>query len=249
MSNIKISAYFLTYNSEKIIHHLLRYYTQFCKKITILDNCSTDNTEKICKQYSNVEFVKFDTKNTFNDLANKQLKNTIWQKDIDDFDYVILGDCDEFLYHQDGILNFLEKNQAMGYNIFKAKGYHMVAYPRLDLKDADNIFEKINAGYRIPSMDKPILFNCKQVRDIYFTIGCHSHSTNNPNAKVYYFDDFKLLHFKFLGLEYHLDRCRKIKTRMSEFNLENKVTMYYLEDDEYHTKDYMHFYNNGKVIL
>jgi len=246
MNDIKISAYFITYNSEKILHHLLRYYSPICSKITILDNCSIDNTENICKQY-NVNFVKFDTKNTFNDLANKQLKNMIWQKDIEEFDYVILADCDEFLYHKDGLLNFLEKQSKLGYNLFKATGYHMMGDLDLDLRDDDNIFEKIDKGFRIVSMDKPILFNCKQLRDIQFSIGCHTCSANN--VKTYHNNDFMLLHYKFLGLNYHLERCRKIKNRMSEFNIEDKVTTYYLEDDAYHTKDYMNFYNNREKII
>lgn len=248
--DIKISAYFITYNSEKIIPHLLRYYSQFCKKITIIDNCSTDNTEKICKTFDNVTFIRFDTKETFNDHANMTIKNDIWKKDANDFDYIIVGDNDEFLYHKDGMMNFITQKDEEGFTIFRPQGYHMIGDLKLDLKYDDNILEKIPTGFRISSMDKPILFNCKKIKDMNFCVGCHNCAPMGDEVNIWQDDkNFKLLHYKFLGLNFHLDRCRKLRTRLSDFNKHYKLGTYYLEGDTYHKNDYMHFYNNRKIVI
>lgn len=248
MNNIKISAYFITYNSEKILPHLLKYYKTFCSKITIIDNCSTDSTEQICKQYE-VSFLRFNTNETFNDLANISIKNEIWKKDIEEFDYIIVGDNDEFLNHPDGIINFLSDKSNLGYTIFKPIGYHMIGDLDLTLNADDNIFKTINKGYPVSSMNKPILFNCKKVYNMNYCVGCHNCNPEG-NIKIYENDNsFKLLHYKFLGLNYHLDRCNSLAKRLSQFNKSNNLGTYYLENEEYHKRDYMHFYNNRQIIL
>jgi glycosyltransferase involved in cell wall biosynthesis len=151
----KISSYFITYNSELILPHLLRHYSAFCEKITIIDNCSTDFTPLICSKFGNVQYHKYDTCGTFNDGIISVIKNNIWKQDIGKFDYIILGDNDEFLYHSD-ILNFIKEKEKLGYTIFRPFGYHMIGDYDLNLTENDDIFKKIQYGCRIKSMDKQI---------------------------------------------------------------------------------------------
>ena len=50
----KIVAMYRIRNEERWIKQSLKYTSEICKEIVILDDCSTDNTLKICKQFSSV---------------------------------------------------------------------------------------------------------------------------------------------------------------------------------------------------
>ena len=165
MDNPVIHAYFLCFNEEYILPHLLRYYTNFCDKVTILDNNSTDKSEEIINQYPNVIIEKWDSNNEVRDDLYLNLKNNVWKKSIGIADYVIVGDADEFLYHDD-ILNFLLKSKNNGYTIFKPEGYHMIGDEDLILSKEDNIFEKVKYGIRGESNDKLMIFDCNKIKEI-----------------------------------------------------------------------------------
>ena len=242
----KISAYFVCYNEEKILPHLLRHYTSFCEKVTILDNFSTDNSEQIVKRFKNTEFERFNSNGSFNDGVHANLKNNCWKKDIGNFDYVIVGDADEFIYHPN-FIEFIQEKNAKGYTLFRPFGYHMIADVDFQLKDEDNIFEKVPYGVHISSMDKYIMFDCNRIAETNFSVGNHA---CNPvgDIKLYFKDDLKLKHFKYLGLQNHLDGCRMMKQRLSDFNIQHNMATYYLEEDEYHTKDYMNYFNQRVII-
>jgi len=51
---MKIHAYIIAWNEEKILPFTLDYYSKFCEKIYIYDNMSTDNSDKIYKKYEKV---------------------------------------------------------------------------------------------------------------------------------------------------------------------------------------------------
>ena len=55
---MKLICGITTKNEEWIIGKTLSVLTKFCDKIIILDDNSTDKTEKICKSFSKVEFIK-----------------------------------------------------------------------------------------------------------------------------------------------------------------------------------------------
>ena len=242
----KISAYFPCYNEAKLLPHLLRYYTSFCDKVTILDNFSTDNTEEVVKKFPNVIFEKFDSNGSFNDGINAHLKNNVWKRDIGNFDYVIAADSDEFIWHPN-FVEFLQEKRSQGYTLFRPFGYHMVGDVDLDLKEEDNIFDKVKYGIKVSSMDKYIMFDCNKIKETNFSVGSHS---CNPigEIKLYYSSDLKIKHFKYMGLENHLSWCRIAKQRLSQYNIQNNMGTFYLEGDEYHTRDYMNYLNQRVLI-
>ena len=99
-----VHAYFLCFNEEEIIPHLIKHYSTFCEKITIVDNNSTDNSVSIAKSFENVDVVTFNSDNQFNDGIQATVKNQVWKSSVGIADYVIVGDSDEFLYHPNMIM-------------------------------------------------------------------------------------------------------------------------------------------------
>ena len=94
-----IHCYFLCYNEENILPHLLRYYSDFCEKVFIMDNMSTDNSHEIIKTFEKAEIIPYNSNNELRDDVYLMLKNNLWKKSRGVADYVIVGDADEFIYH------------------------------------------------------------------------------------------------------------------------------------------------------
>ena len=137
-----IYAYFVCYNEANILPHMLKHYLSFCEKVTILDNNSTDNSVSIINSFNNTEVIPFSSNESFNDHVHIKLKNHVWKSSIGVADYVILGDTDEFLYHEN-IIDFLSQSRDKCITIFKPEGYHMIADEDLILSPTDDILKKL----------------------------------------------------------------------------------------------------------
>ena len=74
-TNLIIHAYLLCYNEEKIIKNTLDYYSQFCTKIFVLDNMSTDQSCEIASQYKNVTVIKWQNNGFIDESLYVSLKN------------------------------------------------------------------------------------------------------------------------------------------------------------------------------
>jgi glycosyltransferase involved in cell wall biosynthesis len=57
-----LSAYILTYNSQRYLNDILQMVSPICEDVVVLDSGSKDKTEDICTKYSNVNFFKKDFK-------------------------------------------------------------------------------------------------------------------------------------------------------------------------------------------
>ena len=90
--------------------------------------------------------------------------------------------------------------------------------------DGDSITNKIKTGSEIyPPFCKNIIFNPKL--DASFGIGAHSFQANG--AVYSNSPELKLLHYKFLGVEYVENIYKARAERLSEFNKQNKLGEHY----------------------
>lgn len=242
-----VHAFFVYYNEENILPHLLKYYLSFCEKVTILDNNSSDKSVDIIKSFENTEVIPFDSDESFHDGVHIKLKNHVWKSSIGYADYVILGDTDEFLYHEN-MVEFLIKAKENGITIFKPEGYHMVADEDIKLTPYDNLLELVKEGVRTSVLDKPMMFDCNKITNINYGFGCHN---ANPAGEVIVSNDpsLKMLHYKFLGLEDHKYKQKIRAERLSQFNKENGFGLYYLFSEEEQITDYRSYLNKREKIL
>jgi hypothetical protein len=242
-----VHAYFLCYNEEYILPHLLKYYSEFCEKIYILDNKSTDNSVGIIKSFLNAEIISWDSNEEVRDDLYLNLKNNTWKQSRGKCDFVIVGDADEFLYN-DNMVDFLKRVKNDGFTLFKPEGYHMIGDEELILSSDDNIFEKVKEGIIGSSNDKLMLFNPNKIQEINYTFGCHQ---ANPVGDVilYSFNDLKMLHYKYLGLKDFIPKQILRGERLSEFNKTRGLGMYYLYDENKHKEEYKTFVKKRKKVL
>jgi glycosyltransferase involved in cell wall biosynthesis len=242
-----IHAYFICYNEATILPHLLRHYLNFCDKVCIIDNFSTDNSVNIVNSFKNTEVLSYNSNNELRDDIYIQVKNSVWKRSVGVADYVIVGDTDEFLYHED-IQSYIQKAYDNGITIFKPKGYHMVGDEDLDLRPNDNIFEKVTQGVQTDVLNKMMMFDCNKIKDINYSFGCHM---ANPVGEVKLLDDgeLKMCHYKFLGINDHLYKNNIRRQRLSEFNKQYGLGTYYLFTDEQAKEDYMGYLNKREKVF
>jgi hypothetical protein len=219
-----IHAHILAFNEEKILPFTLDYYSNICDKIYIYDNMSTDSSDEIYKRYPKVTVIKWNSNNEINELNYLNIKNNGYKLSREDnADWVIVCDTDEFLYHP-RLLEKLEHYKNEGITVPKIDGHDMVSesFPEYD---GELITKKIKTGSEVyPPFCKNIVFNPKI--DAKFGIGGHSFQSNNTiNSSS---PELKLLHYKFLGVEYVENIYKSRMERLSEFNKQHKFGEHYL---------------------
>jgi hypothetical protein len=221
---MKIHSHILAWNEEKILPYTLDYYSTFCEKIFIYDNMSDDNSDEIYKRYPKVEVIKWDSNNEINEINYIKLKTESYKERSrnQNVDWVIVCDCDEFLYHPN-LIDVLVDYKSKGITVPKVCGHDMVSeiFPEYDGK---LLVDKVKVGSeRYQPMCKNIIFN----PDLDVNYGIGAHSFNCDNAVFSETEELKLLHYKFLGKDYvkklYIDRAK----RLSSFNKQNKFGEHY----------------------
>jgi len=221
---MKIHSHILAWNEEKILPYTLDYYSTFCEKIFIYDNMSDDNSDEIYKRYPKVEVIKWDSNNEINEINYIKLKTESYKERSrnQNVDWVIVCDCDEFLYHPN-LIDVLVGYKSKGITVPKVCGHDMVSeiFPEYDGK---LLVDKVKVGSeRYQPMCKNIIFN----PDLDVNYGIGAHSFNCDNAVFSETEELKLLHYKFLGKDYvkklYIDRAK----RLSSFNKQNKFGEHY----------------------
>lgn len=218
-----IHAHILAFNEEKILPFTLDYYSEFCEQIFIYDNMSTDSSYEIYSKYPKVNVVKWSSNNEINEMNYIQIKNNGYKTSrLSNADWVIVCDCDEFLYHP-RLLEKLEYYKKEGITVPLVNGHDMVS-DTFPIYDGEFITKKIKTGSEVyEPFCKKIVFNPKI--DVSFGIGAHSFQSNNTihsNSP-----ELKLLHYKFLGKDYVESIYRARAERLSEFNKVNKFGEHY----------------------
>lgn len=228
-----IHAYILCYNEELMIRHTLNHYTSFCDQVTVLDNQSTDGTVDIIKEhFPKVLIHSWSSRNELSDLHYQKLKNRFWKKSRGIANWVIVCDCDEFLYHPDGVRKELNLRLKNNEHIPQVNGYNMVsqAFPQ---DYSIPIYEQVKQGLPAMAFNKKIVFNPNQVLEINYSPGAHN---CHPVLKTPGTQDahpLNLLHFKYMGKEYLTARHQMYAQRMSYENRKMGHGAQYLKGKEF----------------
>lgn len=235
MEKPSVYVYVVTFNDGLILPYFIRHYLTFCEKIFIYDNCSTDNTAQIVAEFDNVFLKEFDTNNRFSERVLLDIKNNVWKENKSDL--AIVCDTDEFLYHPN-INRFLKRFVSCGYTVGKCCGYDMFSdkFPTT----VNQIYHDVRIGQINTSYDKILIFDPNKISAINYDPGCHT-ALPEGVVKVYRDDlSLKLLHFKWLGLEYVLARHKVAFSRLSDENVENKWGIQYFPEHQAKVSEYYH---------
>jgi len=238
---MRIKVIAISWNEEMIAPYFLRHYSSFADSITIYDNNSTDNT---CEILKDCEIIKFDTNNTFNDDEHRDIKNNAWKMYRGQYDWIILCDMDEFIYAKDIRKELKETlNKA---TIIRPNGYNMVAdkFPTTN----GMIYDEIKSGALDTNYSKSIIIDPHKIEQTNYNWGSHL-CMPKGDVKVFHTDSIKLLHYKWLGLDYVLKRHQTYKERLSQFNLIKNLGEHYRYSKEKITNEYEQLKLNSNSII
>ena len=242
---MKIQGYFFCYNEEQILPFLLKHYSEICDKIIIIDQNSTDSSVEIIKSYTNTEVVNWN-EHEVNDIKLRAMKNNCWKDSRGHYDYVIVGDSDEFLYCKD-FRKRLEKLHFQGITIVKPVGYDMVSetMPEVGSKLTDVVRRGVPSGL----YSKCMLFDPNKIVEINYEMGAHlCWPTGNVNF-YYSTGDIKLLHYKWLTLKRVIDRTAITLTRINKTLLGQGFGIQALDSVEKNTDTFNKLLQEAKEIL
>lgn len=215
-----------TWNEEKILPDFINWYkTRFpdCK-ITVWDNCSTDNTESIALS-NNCIVQPFDTKDQMDEASLIWIRNNCWKNSSADWCLVV--DADELV---DVTPEFLK---SLGNaNIVKCEGYEMFGRQGDKIEDLKAVPSE---GYSKPVLFKPWIFD-----EINFAPGSHSCA---PIAKKNCYVLWstlhpRLLHMKWRSWENGIERAKLLAQRRSEHSKLQGWNFHYELDESVHLDYY-----------
>lgn len=243
---MKIEAFILCHNEAKFVRHTLNHYKKICSHINVIDNESTDDSVNIIRtEYPDVEIITYKSEGVLNDGMHQQLKNTCWKNS--DADWVIVCDMDELLYHPD-LLNRLKAMSDKFFVLPLVYGYNMFSetFPE---DYSRPITDQVKNGVRAYHFDKQIIFDPKRVAAINYGPGAHTFQPEvKPGSRL---DAPKsvllLLHYKYMGEEYLINKHGYYATRISEFNKQHNFGSEYAKGSDHVRECFKLIRNSGKI--
>jgi len=221
---MKVAYFSKVYNEERLIPYVFRYYDNIVDDYYIWDHASTDRTKELLLK--NPKVTVFDLPSgSFDEEENRINKNTGWVPYAKEYDWVIIVDFDEFMYHPD-LLKLLEKYKNEGITIAKTDGHQMYAesFPIDDGKS--QIYELVKQGRYAFNYSKFTIINPSAVVPNY-SYGSHQ-MTPTGNVKFSETAEVKLLHYKIFGEEF-INQMMERNKRLSPRNMPEKLGWYSLD--------------------
>jgi glycosyltransferase involved in cell wall biosynthesis len=224
-------AHIIAWNEGETIALTIKHYQQFCARVVIYDNHSTDNTRQIALDLG-CRVKSFGTKGILSDKDYLELKNNCWKGSR--ADWVIVADADEILWHPK-LTDTLDRSTG---NIFYTYGWNVFSY---DMPKES--FLEIQTGFYDANYSKSVVFKPKEISEINFRYGCH---TSSPKGQLRYTTDvLTLFHYRNIGGPGRLvNRHALYRERLSEHNKLLGLGCHYLYSDEQRVKEWNEHYKN-----
>ncbi len=209
-----IHVYAVCWNEEILLPYFLRHYSNIADKIFIYDNMSDDNSVAIIKNFPKTKLIQFDTAGKIREDICLRIKNNEWEKSRGLADWVAVVDIDEILWHKN-LIEYLRVCKKKGITVPIPLGFDMFSetlptFPGM-------VYDEIKLGIFNKNYCKPCIFNPNAIYKINYQYGCHR---ANPVGKIVVDSsgELKLLHYKYIDLNYVLKRYELYQTRQSEIN-------------------------------
>lgn len=230
-----IHIYSLCWNEERMLPYYFQHYNSIADRFFIFDDTSTDASLDILAKHPKVEIDRFNRQSNSLVASATVFNDNIWKQSRNKADWVIICSMDEHLYHPD-LLGYLKQCRDAGITAIPAEGYQMISdfFPGADVRLCD----LITRGMRFKKMDKLCIFNPSAIEETNYVPGRHKADLTGrvvlPKKR-----DLKLLHYKYLSLDYLVTRYAELRTGLHHNDIENKWGHQYLLEQERIKKDFL----------
>jgi glycosyltransferase involved in cell wall biosynthesis len=157
----------MTWNENYMIRYFLRYYETVADRIFVIDDNSDDGTRELILKSPKCEIIDYPYSSGLHDEEKRTLFSNIYVPNRD-AEWVIIVDCDEFVYHPN-LRDFLDEKRKEGRRAIKTTGYICASK---EIPDTDGqLFDATPYKQFSRQYCKQVVFDPKL--DVSFRIGQH----------------------------------------------------------------------------
>ncbi len=199
-----------------MLPHFFRHYDALVDRYHIFDNGSTDGSLDLLERHPKVTLEHFSVQGPSFLEAARTFYDECWKRSRGKTDWVIVCNIDEHLHHPD-LPRYLARCRHRGITLIVPEGYEMISdtFPT----GGPPLCEQVRMGARFRRMDKPQLFAPDHIREINFSVGRHKADPKGV-VKRPAKPRVKLLHYKYLGLDYMSARLMDLSRGLREKDVE-----------------------------
>jgi hypothetical protein len=230
-NRMRIVVYANCWNELRLLPYFIQHYNPFVERFVILDDGSTDGSIEYLLAQPKVRLIEANREGGSYIEQTRAFFNEGWKESRCIADWIITCNIDEHLYHQD-IERYLWRCHQDGITILPVNGYEMIsiAFPSKQERLCDQVrFGAPTQKLTGPSSmhNKIMAFNPRAIEEIDFVAGRHK---AHPTGRVVYPEqiELQLLHYKFLGLPYAIQRYAELKTGLSSADMKSGMGCQYL---------------------
>lgn len=207
-----------------MLPYFFRHYDHLVSRYVIYDHDSTDDTPAILDAHPRVERRRFVVENNAVCVTAQQMKNEAWKESRGRADLVLVCDVDEILYRP-RLSQYIQDAVDRGVTLFRPQGWEIVAksFPT----HTGQLYDMIKRGFRSPSFDKLCLFNPNAIDEINYEPGAHAAIPTGKVVEDAY--GLKLLHHKYMGPEYLVERYAALGAKLQAGDIASKHGAQYLQ--------------------
>ena len=203
-----VHLYALCWNEERLLPFFFHHYDPFVTHYFIFDHDSTDRSRQILKAHPHVTLGKFEARGDSYISSARDFYNHTWKQSRGCADWVVICNIDEHLEHPD-FAGLFDRARNSGATIFASEGFEMImaSFP----KEIAPLREQTRHGWRSGDLNKASIFDPSAIREINYGTG--RHACNPRGCIVWSAEQVRLLHYKYLGLDYVQQRIAELRAR------------------------------------
>jgi hypothetical protein len=245
LARARVHVYAVCWNDMPMLPYFLRHYRCLDARFLLFDDGSTDGSLEYLRAQHDVEVAPFERDGRSFELSALALYDEVWKRSRDRADWVVMCDVDEHVHHAD-LAGYLDRSKHEGVTAIEAVGYQMVtdSFPETERRLCDDFVH----GARWEQMDKLAIFDPSAIRAINYVAGRHA---ARPKGRVVFppVREVKLLHYRYLGLEYVRRRNSELGPRLGPVDLKKNFGHKYRWDDETLRADFEGFASAAEPVV
>jgi glycosyltransferase involved in cell wall biosynthesis len=204
-------SYCIAYNEATLIRYWVRHYRSFCDKVIVYCDLGSDDGTAALARREGAEVRPYGPSG-LDDVAFVAFAQEHYREARGHADWVVWTDADEILYHPSLSERLAELRQS-GVNYPTVTGYSMMAdHPPTG---PGQIYDQLQCGFQSDAYSKVCIFD--PALDVAWSTGKHTAEVSGAVADEGS-DPLRLLHYRWLGEAYFLERNRRNYARLNAMN-------------------------------